>query len=182
MKQHPFLFFSVRSSESWGGHMELRKALDILFHSHMFSHWFWSWVRVAGLRVVTALVTCPRAAKPPAWWQTWVTSPSSLFLLVNLCWNAYCPFVLKMGRASNQLKDVPVMLHYMPGLRFGISILSLPGNSWLLERLTHFFQDIFASLGALGEIPCVRWGRSALYFSPGWNVSSYIICITERVL
>lgn len=107
-------------------------------------------------------------------------APSSFWSIFY--WNPYCPFILKMGRPSNQLKDVLIMLHYMPGLRFEISILSFPGNSWLLERLTHFFQDISASLGTLGEVACVRWGRSSLYFSPGWNVSSYIICITERVL
>lgn len=58
MKQHPVLFSSLRSSENWGRHMELRKPLDILFHSYMFFHWFRSLVRVAGLRGVTALVTC----------------------------------------------------------------------------------------------------------------------------
>lgn len=51
-------------------------------------------------------------------------APSSFWSIFY--WNPYCPFVLKMGRPSNQLKDVPVMLHYMPGLRFGISILSFP--------------------------------------------------------
>lgn len=52
--------------------------------------------------------------------------------------HCYHPFVLKMVRPFSRLKDILIMLHLIPGFRFGLSTPSFPGGylaPWKMDSL-----------------------------------------------
>lgn len=82
------------------------------------------------------------------------------------CWwvfsgNPDCPLVWKMGRPCSHLNDVLFMLHCTPGLRFGISIPSIPGgflSPWKSDVLKPGSQVWISPRDVLeGPFSCLEW-------------------------
>lgn len=121
-------FFILRSSESWGRHLNWGKHQRNYFtiawcisNPEAMSGWLSSGASSFGY-----VSQNHKTAKS----SLWPANSGSLSLVENLFSSPYWPFVLKMGRPFNHLNGVLIMLHLISGLNFWISIPPSQEDSW----------------------------------------------------